>query len=194
MSTTPELTPDLIREFVISAHFSQDKVRRMLREYPALLAVQHQWGENDYEDGLGAASHVGNRPIAEFFLERGVPLTICAAAMLGRKADVQTFLKADATQANARGAHGIPIMFHAAMSGDTALADLLKATGCTEGYSFAVHGAIAHGHVDMTRWLLDNGASDLQIANHEGKSPLKKALEGQHAAIADLLRAHGAVE
>jgi uncharacterized protein len=165
-----------------------------LGENPSLLAVQHQWGENDYEDGLGAASHVGNRPIAEFFLERDVPLTICAAAMLGRTAEVQTFLKADAAQANAGGAHGISLMFHAAMSGDTALADLLKAAGCTEGYSFAVHGAIAHGHLDMTRWLVDNGATDLQIANHEGKSPLKKALEGQHTPIADLLRARGAVE
>lgn len=194
MSTTPELTPDLIREFVINAHFNLDKVKVMLADYPPLLTVRHQWGENDFEDGLGAASHVGNRPIAEFFLEQGVPLTVCAAAMLGRKADVETFLKADAMQANARGAHGIPIMFHAAMSGDTSLAQLLKESGCTEGYNFALHGAIAHGHLDMTRWLLDNGATDLQIANYEGKTPLTKALEGNQPAIADLLRARGAVE
>lgn len=194
MSTAAELTPDLIREFVINAHFNLEKVKIMLGDYPSLLTVKHQWGENDFEDGLGAASHVGNRPIAEFFLERGVPLTICAAAMLGRTADVQSFLKTDPAQANARGAHSIPLLFHAAMSGDTSLAQLLKEAGCSEGYSFAVHGAIARGHLDMTRWLLDNGATDLQIANYEGKSPLKKALETNNTAITDLLRERGAVE
>ncbi|MEZ4668537.1 MAG: ankyrin repeat domain-containing protein [Anaerolineae bacterium] len=194
MSDTQKLTPDLVREFVISAHFNLDKVKAMLGEYPALLTVKHQWGENDFEDGLGAASHVGNRPIAEFLLERGAPLTICTAAMLGRKTDVETFIKADGAQANAHGAHGIPLMFHAAMSGSTELTSMLKNAGCTEGYSFAVHAAIAHGHLDMLRWLLDNGATDLQIANYEGKSPLKKALEGNQTAIADLLRERGAEE
>jgi ankyrin repeat protein len=166
----------------------------MLAENPDLLTVRHQWGENDYEDGLGAASHVGNRPIAEFFLAQGVPLTVCSAAMLGRRHDVADFIKADTIQANARGAHQIPILFHAAMSGDIEITSLLKANGCTEGYSFALHGAITHGHVDMTRWLLENGATNLQMQNHEGKSPLKKALELNQPEIADLLRQRGAVE
>ena len=101
MTVDPQLTPEVIREFVIASHFNLDKVRAMFVERPALLTVQHQWGENDYEDGLGAASHVGNRPIAGFFLERGVPLSICAAAMLGRTADVAAFKQADPAQANA---------------------------------------------------------------------------------------------
>lgn len=191
---TTDLTPERIREFVIAAHFNLDKVKLMLAESPALLSARHQWGENDYEDGLGAAAHVGNRPIAEFFLSQGVPLTICAAAMLGRRDDVTAFIQADSTQANARGAHQIPVLFHAAMSGATEIADLLKANGCTEGYSFALHGAISHGQVDMLRWLLDNGATDLQVQNYEGRSPLKKALEYNQPEIADVLRQHGAVE
>jgi len=194
MATDSQLTPEIIREFVIASHFNLDKVRTMLADNPALLTVQHQWGENDYEDGIGAASHVGNRPIATFFLEQGVPLSICAAAMLGRTADVAAFIQADPAQANAHGAHRIPILFHAALSGDTDLTDLLLNAGCTEGFDDAVHAAIMGGHADMVSWLLEHGASDLQVLNYEGKSPLKKAVELGHTAIADTLRSRGAVE
>lgn len=194
MTADPQPTPDMIREFVIASHFNLEKVRTLLANQPALLTVQHQWGENDYEDGLGAASHVGNRPIAEFFLAQGVPLSICAAAMLGRTSDVAAFLQADPTQANALGAHGIPILFHAALSGDTALTTLLLDAGCSQSCDFALHAAIMYGHGDMLSWLLEHGANDLQVLNYEGKSPLKKAVELGHSAIADILRSRGAVE
>jgi len=194
MAVDPQLTPEIIREVVIAAHFNLEKVRAMLADKPALLTVQHQWGENDYEDGLGAASHVGSRPIAEFLLEQGAPMSICAAAMLGRKADVAAFIQADATQANARGAHSIPILFHAALSGNTDLANLLLDAGCNEGFDDALHAAITYDHLDMVNWLLQHGATDLQVLNYEGKTPLKKAVELGHTAIADILRSRGAVE
>jgi ankyrin repeat protein len=194
MAADGQLTPEIIREFVIASHFNFDKVRAMLAERPTLLTAQHQWGENDYEDGLGAASHVGNRPIAEFFLDQGVPLTICAAAVLGRTADVAKFIEADSAQANAQGAHRIPILFHAALSGDTGLTDLLLNAGCNEGFDDALHGAIMYGHAEMVDWLLEHGASNLQVLNYEGKTPLKKAVELGHTAIADKLRSRGATE
>lgn len=190
-----DIAPEQIREFVISSHFNLEKVKSLLAENPDLLRVAFEWGPGDFEDGLGAAAHVGNRPIAEFFLSQGVPLTICAAAMLGRKEEVEAFIKADPTQANAKGAHGIPIMFHAAMSGDTELTDMLVTNGGGEGIPFAIHGAIAYGHTDMTRWLLDHGAKDnLTIKNHESKTPLTKAIEKGNTEIADLLRSYGATE
>ena len=194
MAVDAQLTPELIREFVIAAHFNLEKVRTMLAERPSLLTVRHQWGENDFEDGLGAASHVGNRPIAEFFLEQGMPMSIFAAAMLGRTADVVSFLHADPTLANGLGAHQIPILFHAALSGDVALTTLLLDAGCNQGFDDALHAAIMYGHVDMVNWLLEHGATDIQVLNYEGKSPLKKAVELNHTAIADTLRSRGAVE
>jgi ankyrin repeat protein len=190
----PQFTPELIREFVIAAHFNLSKVQAMFAERPALLTVKHQWGENDYEDGVGAASHVGNRPIAEFLLEQGVPLTIFAAAMLGRTSDVAAFIQADPAQANARGAHQIPILFHAALSGDTTLTTLLVNAGCNEGFDGALHAAIMYGHIDMVNWLLEHGAHDLQILNYEGKTPLQKALELDQPEIVSLLRTHGATD
>lgn len=189
-----ELTPERIREFVIAAHFNLDKVQTLLAEQPALLPVRHQWGEDDYEDGLGAASHVGNRRIAEYLLAQGAPLTIFAAAMLGRTAEVAAFLQADPALANSYGAHRIPILFHAALSGDTALTDVLYANGCREGFNGAIHAAIMSGQVDMLKWLFEHGATDLQAVNYEGKTPLKKATEADNAEMIELLKNRGAVE
>jgi hypothetical protein len=70
MASNPALSSHIIKEFVIAAHFDLAKVQAMLAENPALLTVEHQWGENDFEDGLGAASHMGNRSIAEYYCRR----------------------------------------------------------------------------------------------------------------------------
>jgi uncharacterized protein len=183
---------DLIRPFVIAAHGDLHAVQNMLAEHPDLLNVRYEWGPGDFEDGLGAAAHVGNRPIAEFFLSKGVPLTICAAAMLGQLDDVKTFLDEDAAGANAKGAHGIPILFHAAMSGNLELVKLLKARGCSEGYDDALHGAISYGHTDMVAWLLDNGATDVNVPDFRGKTPLESAQESGQDAVVELLKARGA--
>ncbi|MCA0455534.1 MAG: ankyrin repeat domain-containing protein [Chloroflexi bacterium] len=189
-----ELTPEIIREFVIAAHFNADKVQSMLAEQPALLQARHQWGEGDYEDGLGAAAHVGSRRIAEYLLAQGAPLTIFAAAMLGRTADAAAFLQADPTLANGHGAHRIPILFHAALSGDTAVTELLYTNGCREGFNDAVHAAIMSRSVKMLEWLLEHGATDVQALNYEGKTPLKKAVEANEPQMISLLKNRGAVE
>lgn len=189
-----ELTPDLIKDFVLAAHFNFDKVKAMLAENPGLLMKSHQWGENDFEDAIGAASHVGNRPIAEFLLEQGVPSSICTAAMLGNVNEVAAYLDKDPAQANATGAHRISLMFHAAMSGDTALTALLKSRGCTGDYNHALHAAINRGHKDMVAWLLDNGVTDLSYKDFQGKTPLKNAIDRNQTDIADLLRQRGAPE
>lgn len=191
---TDALTPERIRAFVLSAHGNLAKVQEMLAETPALLTAAHQWGENDFEDALSAASHVGSKPIAEFLLQQGAPLTVCAAATLGRLADLTAFIEADPQQANAHGAHGIPVMFHAAMSGSRDVVEYLHAHGCTEGYSFALHAAINARDTGMVRWLLDHGATDLTVKNWEGKTLLQKAQDCSLPEVAELLRSRGAVE
>lgn len=186
------MSPEIIKEFVIASHFDLAKVKAMLAEDANLLNVEHQWGPNDFESGIGAAAHVGNRAIAEFFLSQGVPSNICVAAMLGHADAVKAFLEGDANLANAKGAHGIPVMFHAAMSGDTAVTDLLREHGCNEGYSAALHGAISYGHKNMVVWLLDNGVKDLQVQDYRSKTPLQNAVDSSQPEIADLLRERGA--
>jgi ankyrin repeat protein len=189
-----DLSPDLIREFVLASHFNLEKVQTLLAEHPELLNAAHQWGENDFEDGLGAAAHVGNRPIAELLISKGAPVNICVAAMLGNFAAVKGFVDSSALQANARGAHGISVMFHAALSGETSIAQLLKERGSVEGYSHALFGAIMKKHAGMVEWLLNNGASPTEAKDYEGKTALQRAIASDQTTIADLLRQHGATE
>src|SRR3954453_17117025 len=122
-----ELPVELIKDFVMASHFDLAKVQAMLKDRPDLLNVEYDWGpQGGTENGIGAAAHVGNRPIAEFFLAQGVPSNICVAAMLGQVDQVKAFLESDPALANARGAHGITVMFHAAMSGSIPVVELLK--------------------------------------------------------------------
>jgi len=114
--------------------------------------------------------------------------------MLGKREDVKAFLQQDSALANARGAHGITVMFHAAMSGDLPLVQMLKEYGCHEGFSHSVHAAITFGHKDIVAWLLANGAQDVNVLDYEGKTPLKHALDDNQPEIAALLREHGAKE
>ena len=74
--------------------------------------------------------------IREFVIAtQGAPLEICTAAMMGRKDAVEQMLREDPSLIRARGAHGIPLMAHAALSGDIGLATMLADRGAQEGLS-----------------------------------------------------------
>lgn len=179
---------ELVKEFVIAAHGDLDKVKAMHAQEPDLIDIPNaETGETP----LAAAAHMGNRPIAEYILAQGVPTNICTAAMLGQAETVRQFLEADSTQATAVGAHGIPIMFHVALSGHTEIADMILEHGGGEGLDHALHGAIARRHVDMVRWLLEHGA-DTDTKDFRGKRPLEVAQEMDAAEIVAALKAHGA--
>lgn len=185
------LNIEKVREFVIAAHGNLDKVKEMAAADPELIPAEYDWGDSGLEDGLGAAAHVGNRPIAEFFLSQGIPSNICVAGMLGDLEAVQTFLANNPALANARGAHGIPLMYHAAQSGNLSLLEALKAAGCNEGYNNALHAAISHKHPNVVRWLLDNGVTDANIKNFQNKTPLQHAMDSGETEAAELLRTRG---
>lgn len=190
MTATQEPTQEEIGELVLSAHGNYEQVVALLERNLALLNGRY---EKFNETALEAASHMGRREIAEHLLAAGAPLTICAAAMLGRTGDVAAFLAADPALARSAGAHGIPVLFHAALGGETDIADLLVAHGGGEGASQALQAAAWYGHPDMARWLLARDA-DPNTPNFQGKLPMKVALENGHPDVADLLRAHGGRE
>jgi ankyrin repeat protein len=185
---------DVIREFVLAGHFSLEKVQQMLSERPDLLNRHFEWRPNDTETAIQAAAHVGNRAIAEYLLEQGASLEICTAAMLGRQAEVERQLQENPAKIDLSGAHGIPLLTHAALSGDVALVEMLTRRGATEGVSSALSMAVNKGHLDMTQWLLENKSPDLGWKNYEEKTALTIATERGNTEIADLLRKHGATE
>jgi hypothetical protein len=90
----------------------------MLAEMPDLLNAAYAWNENAHETAIQGAAQVGSIPVAKHLLEKGAPLEICTAAMLGLKEDVEERIKENPRHINSKGAHGIPILPHAAWSGN----------------------------------------------------------------------------
>ena len=188
MPTLPDAAT--IREFVIAGHADLGKVKQMLAAQPDLLDLSHEWQPGDRETAVQAAAHMGNRPIADYLLMQGAPLQICTAALLGNHESVERFLSADARQIHVLGAHGIPLLAHAALSGSVTLTALLIERGAQAGISFALGNAVTLGHVDLTRWLLAHTRPDLAWKNFQGKTPLEIALESNQAEIVELLQNH----
>ena len=120
METKPALEASLVQQFVGNAHGDQDRVKQLLAEDPALINACWDWGGGDFETGLGAASHMGRRDIAEFLLEHGARLDLFAAAMLGKLDIVKTTLEAFPDAVQTPGPHGIPLIAHARAGGEEA--------------------------------------------------------------------------
>ncbi|WP_374688484.1 ankyrin repeat domain-containing protein [Promineifilum sp.] len=186
------LDKDLVREFVIAGHGNLARVREMLADEPALLNTANEWQPGDAETAVQAAAHVGNRDIAEYLLAQGAPLELCTAAMLGQRDEIERALAADPDAIHARGAHGIPLLSHAAFSGDAALVASLYERGATDGQTMALSNAVSAGRKAVAAWLLENADPDLAATNYQGKTALDIAVESGYDEIAALLRAYGA--
>ena len=193
-TTNTLLSTDLVREFVIAGHGNLEKVRKMLEERPDLLNAAYAWTESDHETAIQAAAQVGSVPVAEYLLEKGAPLEICTAAMLGRKEEVERRIRENPSNINSSGAHGIPLLTHAAWSGDTELVRYLFQNGAKTGSSSALQNAVTRGYYDLVVWLIENASPDLNAKNFQGKTPLSIAIERKQEKIAQLLKNHGTGE
>jgi len=179
---------------VIAGHGNLEKVRKMLAERPDLLNTAYAWNENDHETAIQAAAQVGNASVAKYLLEKGAPLEICTAAMLGNKEDVERRIRDNPGNINSTGAHGIPLLTHAAWSGNLELVRYLVRNGAKAGASSAVHNAVVRGYYDLVVWLVKNASPDLNAKNFQGKTALSLAIESKQDIIAQLLRDHGVSE
>jgi len=109
----PTQEPDLAREMVSVSHGNFARVRELVEAKPSLARAAWDWGFGDWETALGAASHMGNRPIAEFLIVNGARPSLFSAAMLGQLDVVKAFVSASAGVARIRGPHGITLLAHA---------------------------------------------------------------------------------
>jgi ankyrin repeat protein len=189
MSSPTNHTQEEIGAFVIAAHGDTEKAKALLAADPTLL---HTRWERTGETALDGAAHTGQADLAVHLLAAGAPLDIFTAAMLGRTEDVIAFLDSDPTLVNAGGAHGIPLLVYAGLSGKVELLDLLvERGGGKEGHTGALHAAARRGYVDVARWVLDRGA-DTAATDFAGKTPLQQATERNDEAMIALLREYGA--
>jgi hypothetical protein len=124
MDKKPALESKLVEEFVGNAHGNFARVKELLEAEPALVNATWDWGGGDFETALGAAAHMGNKPIANYLLEHGARLDIFAAAMLGELDIVKTALTAYPEAIHTPGPHGIPLITHAKAGGEEAKAVL----------------------------------------------------------------------
>jgi hypothetical protein len=111
-----------MKDVVALSHSNLAKVREMVQQHPALAKGSWDWGYGDHETALGAASHVGQRAIAEFLLENGAPPTLFSATMLGQLEVVKAFIAATPGLQKIRGPHSLSLMVHAKAGGPPAAA------------------------------------------------------------------------
>ena len=184
--TTGPLSQEMIDEFVGVAHGDFPRVQALLALRPELAHANATW----VETGVQAGAQMGRRDIVEALLAAGAPLDICTAAMLGREDTVAAMLAADPAQAQATGAHGIPVLYYPAIAGYPAIAERLLAAGADVnagvGGATPLHGAAQHGQTAMARWLLAHGA-DPAARDSSGQTPRALAEAAGHTETAALL-------
>jgi len=92
--TFPTQDPALVREMVAVAHGNVKRVKELVDRQQTLAKATWDWGFGDWESALGAASHVGNREIAEYLIANGARPSIFSATMLGHLDVVKAFIDA----------------------------------------------------------------------------------------------------
>jgi len=119
-STFPSQPPELVHEMVTVSHFSMQRVRELVEARPTLAKAVWDWGFGDWESALGAASHVGNREIADYLILHGARPSLFSAAMLGQLGVVKAFIAAQPGAQKIPGPHSIPLLAHARAGGAAA--------------------------------------------------------------------------
>jgi hypothetical protein len=121
----PRQDQKMVAEIVGVSHFNEPRVKELVKSYPELVNACWDWGFGDWETPLGAASHTGQRGIAEYLLAQGARIDIFAAAMLGFTDVVKAFVAAQSGIQRTLGPHGITLLAHAKAGGKQA-ADMVK--------------------------------------------------------------------
>lgn len=118
----PQQDPSLVKDAVGASHGNIARIRELVEKQPAMAAASIDWGFGDWETCIDAASHVGNKPIAELLLNSGARPTIFSAAMMGQLDVVKAFIAARPGVQKTYGPHGITLMAHAKAGGADAAA------------------------------------------------------------------------
>ena len=121
----PQQDDEAVKEIVTVAHGNLARVKELVTARPALARASWDWGFGDWETAIDAASHVGNRPIAELLIANGARPTGFTAIMMGQLVVVKGLIEASPGLQRTRGPHGITCVAHA-RAGGAAAADVLK--------------------------------------------------------------------
>ena len=128
------LKVELVKEFVGVSHGKFDRVKEMLGNDPLFLHCSYDWGGGDFESGIEAAGHVGNKEIANFLISKGARYNIYLACMLGHLETVKNVLTFSPGLLNSKGPHGFTMLHHAQKGGEEskAVIEYLQSLGAKE--------------------------------------------------------------
>ena len=128
------INPEIVKEFVGVSHGKFDRVKEMLENDNQLLHVSYDWGGGDFESGIEAAGHVGNKEIAAYLLSKGARYNVYLACMLGHLEVVKQVLTFNPSLLNSKGPHGFTMLHHAQKGGDDAkkVVEYLQSLGATQ--------------------------------------------------------------
>jgi hypothetical protein len=134
-ATFPMQPTEMVHEMVTVSHFSLERVKKLVDGRPSLANAAWDWGFGDWETALGAASHMGNRAIAEYLIANGARPSVFSAAMLGQLEVVKAFVAAQPGIQRIPGPHSIPLLAHAQHGGAQAkpVLDFLASLGDAGG-------------------------------------------------------------
>jgi ankyrin repeat protein len=193
MNATAVPTQETIDQFVGNAHGNLVVVKELLEKYPSIVSANASWTETAIE----AAAQTGMVEIVKYLIDHGADYDICTAAMLGSLNCLEEFLKEDPNLVNARGAHGLPILYFPVIRANVDVAEYLLQHGAdpntaSPGGITPLHGAVIFNQPKMALWLLDHGVDPNQ--KYGGKTPLALALEKKQTELVDILRSHSGSE
>jgi len=189
-----QLPSDKVRAFVGSSHGRIESVKSLLSELPQLLNAAWDWKDGDWETGLGAASHVGNRDIASLLLDKGARIDTFAITMLGHTDVLKSILQHFPDTHTVPGPHGIPLISHAVAGrkqADDALQLLLNAGADVNASSnlgmTPLMMAASVGRVEVVEILLQHGAA-ADAKDSQGQTASDLAAKREHQQVVDLLK------
>jgi len=193
MSVITAPTQEIIDQFVGNAHGNLAVVRELIVKYPSIVSANASWTET----AVQAAAQTGQVDIVNYLIDHGAEYDICTAAMLGNLDCMDDFLKEDPNSINARGAHGIPLLYFPMIHARMKVADYLLQHGADPNAASlagitALHGAVMFNQPAMAEWLLHQEADPNPM--YEGKTPLAIAVDKNRAELIEILRSHGGVE
>lgn len=130
----PQIKLEIVKEFVGVSHGKFERMKEMLDNDHLLLHVSYDWGGGDYESGIEAAGHVGNKEIAAYLLGKGARYNIYLASMLGHLDIVKQVLTANPQLLNSKGPHGFTMLHHALKGAEDskAVVEYLQSLGAKE--------------------------------------------------------------